>query len=270
MTRPSAIAVVLAPFMVAVAYAQADVAGTAFDLSDSDFDSIRYSRIVDSDSNNEDSVLQYADRQTEFSLSVKPAKPKFSLKTGFGLNSFSQAQHAVEVESGLLGKNRLVDAIPDIHDGFAYSAGVKVEHEDADIDGTAYVSSSLLGLSYGRLGRMWYGGVDVNIEQMKDAQGQEAQDVLKVDFTTGRRLEFTGTSNDSPLWMLSLQGNLDLQDISDDNIESRGDWYLNPSLFWQHPGFTFSAQVQVPVEAPSSDGTIEPDYRLRAIFEKQF
>ena len=261
------------PFLAPVTYAQAggaDGTGVAFDFSDSDFDTIQYSRLADSDTSNDDSILQYADRQTEFSLSVKPAKPKFSLKTGFGLNSFSQAQHAVEVESGLLGKNRLVDGIPDIHDGFAYSAGVKVEHEDADIDGTAYVSSSLLGLSYGRLGRMWYGGVDVNIEQLKGAQGQEAQDLLKVDFTTGRRLEFTGTSSDSPLWMLSLQGNLDLQDISDDKLESRGDWYLNPSLFWQQPGFTFSAQVQVPVEAPSSDGTIEPDYRLRAIFEKQF
>lgn len=270
MTRPFAIAVLLVPFMAPVAHAQEDGIGVAFDFSDSDFGTIQYSRLSDTNIANDDAVLQYADRQTEFSLSVKPAKPKFSLKTGFGLNSFSQAQHAVEVESGLLGKNRLVEAIPDIHDGFAYSAGVKVEHEDADIDGTAYVSSSLLGLSYGRLGRMWYGGVDVNIEQLKGSQGQEAQDLLKVDFTTGRRLEFTGTSSDSPLWMLSLQGNLDLQDISDDKLESRGDWYLNPSLFWQQPGFTFSAQVQVPVEAPSSDGSIEPDYRLRAIFEKQF
>ncbi len=267
MTRPFAIVVLLVPFLVPVAYAQDESVVGAFDFSDSDFDSIQYSRITESD----DPVTQYADRQTEFSLSVKPAKPKFSLKTGFGLNSFSQAQHELEVESGLLGKNRLVDGIPDIHDGFAYSAGVKVEHEDADIDGTAYVSSSLLGLSYGRLGRMWYGGLDVNIEQfVKGSQGREAQDVLKVDFTTGRRLEFTGTTSDSPLWMLSLQGNLDLQDLSDDEIESRGDWYLNPSLFWQQPGFTFSAQVQVPVEAPSTDGTINPDYRLRAIFEKQF
>jgi len=69
--------------------------------------------------------------------------------------------------------------------------------------------------------------------------------------------------------MLSVQGNLDLESYSNDENES-GDWFLNPSLFWQNPGFTFSAQVQVPVEAPSSDSTINPDYRLRAVFEKQF
>lgn len=272
MKRLIAIAALLAPSVVQVAHAQSFELGEfstshdPFTFNSNDLDTIRYTRVPESDR----LPQYYADRQTELSVSLKPAKPKFSLKHGFGLNMFSHAQPAVEVESGRLGKNRLVEAIPELHDGFAYSAGVKVEHEDEDIDGTAYVSSGLLGLSYGRLGRLWYGGVDVNVEQFVHGSGSNDQnDTLSVDFTTGRRLGWTGTSSGSPLWMLSLQGNLDLQERSNDQMD-RGDWYLNPSLFWQNPGFTFSAQVQVPVEAPSSDDTVEPDYRLRAIFEKQF
>ncbi len=277
-----AVATLLAPFMVSVAYAQTNgehAGGThtgfgsgavsentdPFAFDSSALDTIRFSRV-----GQDDSVRRYADRQTEFSVSLKPAKPKFSLEHGFGLNMFSHAQPEMEIESGRLGKNRLVESIPDLHDGFAYSAGIKVEHEDEDIDGTAYVSSGLLGLSYGRLGRLWYGGVDVNVEQfMPEVTGAGKTDVLNVDFTTGRRLGLTGTDSGSPLWLLSLKGNLDLQDDRDDQINN-GDWTLNPSLFWQNPGFTFSAQLELPVETPSSDSTEEPDYRLRAVFEKQF
>jgi len=265
--------VLIAPFTVSLAYAQSigisdtTLAVDPFTFDSQDLDTIRYSRSSESGSS---SVSRYSDLQTELSVSLRPAKPKFSLKNGFGLNMFSHAQPEMAVESRLLGKNRLGDGIPDIHQGFAYSAGVKVEHEEEDIDGTAYVSSGLLGLSYGRLGRLWYGGVDLNVEQfVNEDPNADNRDVLSVDFTTGRRLGWTGTSSRSPLWMLSVQGNLDLESYSNDENES-GDWFLNPSLFWQNPGFTFSAQVQVPVEAPSSDSTINPDYRLRAVFEKQF
>jgi len=278
------------PFVVSMAHAQSverdnsELAADPFNFDSTDLDTIRYSRIneadIDAEFDTENAVefdrsrpSQYADRQTELSVSLKPAKPKFSLKNGFGLNMFSRAQPAMEVESGRLGKNRLVESIPDLHNGFAYSAGLKVEHEDENIDGTAYVSSGLLGLSYGRLGTLWYGGLDVNVEQFVYAdEGAEPKDILSVDITTGRRLGWTGTSSGSPLWMLSVQGNLDLQSRSADNGEEHGDWFLNPSLFWQNPGFTFSAQVQlpVPVESTSPEDTLNPDYRLRAIFEKQF
>lgn len=276
MARIIAIATVLTPLLVSTAHAQSfelassDTSADPFNFDNSDLDTIRYSRINEVESDGQ--PARYADRQTELSLSLKPARPKFSLENGFGLNMFSRAQPAMEVESGRLGKNRLMESIPDLHDGFAYSAGLKVEHEDEDIDGTAYVSSGLLGLSYGRLGTLWYGGLDVNVEQFVNSdEGVEHKDVLNVDFTTGRRLGWTGTTSGSPLWMLSVQGNLDLQSDSADNGEGNvGDWFLNPSLFWQNPGFTFSAQVQVPVESPSSDEALEPDYRLRAVFEKQF
>ena len=240
-----------------------------FAFSSSDLDTIQFSRASDESANS----LQFADRQTEFSLNVRPAKPKFSLSNGFGLNMIGQALSSIDVESGLLGPNRLIDSVPRLHDGLAYSAGVKVEHEDEDIDGTAYVSSGLLGISYGRLGRMWYGGLDVNIEQfVNESNGVEQSDVINVDFTTGRRLGWTGTSRKSPLWLLSISGNVDVDDEGPNNdpLSERADWYLNPSLFWQNPGFTFSAQVQVPVEAPSADGSEQPDYRLRAVFEKRF
>jgi len=220
-----------------------DTLADPFNFDSSNLDTIRYSRINEAENEAEpvgSQPARYADRQTELSLSLKPARPKFSLKNGFGLNMFSRAQPAMEVESGRLGKNRLVESIPDLHNGFAYSAGLKVEHEDEDIDGTAYVSSGLLGLSYGRLGTLWYGGLDVNVEQFVNTEeGAEQKDVLSVDFTTGRRLGWAGTSSGSPLWMLSVQGNLDLQSDSADNGENVGDWFLNPSLFWQNPGFTF-------------------------------
>jgi len=292
MARITAIATVVAPFFVAtlltgpllvtVAHAQSyelassDIAADPFNFDSANLDTIRYSRVNDGGSDEPKRTTRrsgYADLQTELSLNFKPARPKFSLKNGFGLNMFSRAQPAMEVESGRLGKNRLVESIPDLHNGFAYSAGLKVEHEDENIDGTAYVSSGLLGMSYGRLGTLWYGGLDVNVEQFVNAdEGEEHKDVLSVDFTTGRRLGWTGTTSGSPLWMLSVQGNLDLQSRSADNGEDRGDWFLNPSLFWQNPEFTFSAQVQlpVPVESTATGDELEPDYRLRAVFEKQF
>jgi hypothetical protein len=87
-------------------------------------------------------------------------------------------------------------------------------------------------------------------------------------------LGFTGLTATSPLWLLSLQGNFDVQETNMGNEpEISSDWYFNPSLFWQHPGFTFSAQMQVPVDMArhtSPDGEQVPDYRLRAVFEKRF
>ena len=85
--------------------------------------------------------------------------------------------------------------------------------------------------------------------------------------TTGRRFGITGLDANSPLWMLSFQGNVDM---NEDDLDASSDWYINPSLFWQQPGFMFSAQMQVPVQFETLDDKGEPDYRLRAVFEKQF
>ena len=234
----------------------------AFRLDPDQLAPIRFSR-----ANNEDKqpIPLNADHRTEFSFQLKPARPDFSRKGAFGLKMFGRPEMAIQ--TGKISNEDLTNFIPALHEGLSYSAGIKIEHEDKDIDGTAYVSSSQLGLSYGRLGRTWYGGLDVNLEQFANANGDETNDVLRFDLTTGRRLGFTGLDADSPLWLLSLQGNFDVQQQSAEDENS--DWYLNPSLFWQQPGFTFSAQMQLPVELVT-DNPEKPDYRLRAVFEKQF
>lgn len=280
--------VIITPLLVASSCAwSSDITGGAstgshtFELNPAELDPIRFTRSkVDRDSSlrsdlAEQTVYQSreprtAARQTEFSFKLKPKLPDFSRKGGYGLELFTEPR--LDIQSRMMGPARLGDAIPEINDGFAYSAGLRIEHEDKDIDGTAYVSSSLLGLSYGRLGRLWYGGIDVNLEQFADSEyGVQQPDVLSLDFTTGRRLGFTGLTTHSPLWLLSVQGNMDLLDESNgEEIGDRVDWYLNPSLFWQQPGFTFSAQMQLPVEFETLNDEGEPDYRLRAVFEKQF
>ncbi len=209
-------------------------------------------------------------RQTEFSFKLKPKSADAPAHAGSGLGFFSDTQ--MEVNSRVLDFSGISSTISELNEGLAYSAGLKFEQEDVDIDGTAYVSSSLLGLSYGRLGRLWYGGIDVNLEQFaNDFYGSEQPDVLSLDVTTGRRLGITGLSINSPLWLLSVQGNFDMNDtLNRRSNDGKGEWSLNPSLFWKQPGFTFSAQMQVPIEFETLDAYGEPDYRLRAVFQKQF
>lgn len=209
-------------------------------------------------------------RHTEFSFKLKPKRPDFSSAGAYGFGVFGDGE--LEVSNHSLSFPSINPAVSVPKNGLEYSAGLKIEQEEADVGGSAYVSSSMLGLSYGRLGRLWYGGIDVNLEQFANGfYGSEQPDVLSLDVTTGRRLGFTGLSTHSPLWLLSVQGNFDMDssDVRREN-DSNGDWYLNPSLFWQQPGFTFSAQMQVPIQFETLNAEGEPDYRLRAVFEKQF
>jgi len=240
----------------------------SFELDPALIDTLQFSRVDKS----EHHLSEDYDVRTEVSFKLRPTLPNFSREGGFGLNMFGRPQ--MEVTQGNRRDIFFGEAVPDIHQGFSYSAGVRIEHDDeATTDNTSFVSSSLLGVSYGRLGKVWYGGVDVNLDRFADElDGQERDDVVSLDFTTGRRLGFTGLDAASPLWLLSLQGNFDLHDdeaFEREDDEAVGDWYLNPSLFWQRPGFTFSAQLQLPVTEEIQDNET-PDYRLRAIFEKQF
>lgn len=284
--------VIIAPLLAMGSYGWASDTTNPFDFDSTELDSIRFTR-SDTDfllSNQLGAQLQarvndqseadlyedtlqlhgVASRQTQFSFKLKPKRPDFSREGAYGLGLFSQPR--LDVESRLMGGANLNQSISALHEGFQYSAGLKVEHEDAIIDGTAYVSSSLLGLSYGRLGRLWYGGIDVNLEKFSDNwYGSGQPDILSLDVTTGRRLGFTGLTAHSPLWLLSVQGNFDVQDeVTGEQDEKKGAWSLNPSLLWQQPGFTFSAQMQLPVEVEAFDEAGQPDYRLRAVFEKQF
>ncbi len=282
MTFSSPKLLIIAPLLAVGTAAWADSARDSispFDFNTSELDSIQYTRSdsvalglgADGSTSTIDSLNSERGQQTEFSFKLKPKRPGFSKESSYGLGLFSVSDADVEVNSRVLGVAG--DAqIPELNDGLAYSAGLRFEQEDADIDGTAYVSSSQLGLSYGRLGRLWYGGIDVNLEQFADSfYGSDQPDVLSLDVTTGRRLGFTGLTDNSPLWLLSVQGNFDMRDafnMSDNS--SQADWYLNPSLFWKQPGFTFSAQMQVPIQFETLNAAGEPDYRLRAVFEKQF
>lgn len=283
MKRTVATISIVTPFLVTAACAQASELVSAdnpyrldlgaqfderpFELNPEELSPIRYSRASLSD----EEVFVDGDHQTEFSFKLRPTLPDFSRDGAYGLNMFGRPE--IDVHSDSESGYEFRDHLPDLHNGFSYSAGVKVEHEDKDIDGTAYVSSSLLGLSYGRLGRVWYGGVDVNLEKFDDdIHGADQPDVLSLDVTTGRRLGLTGLSSASPLWLLSLQGNFDMQELKEDAdiMESSEGWFLNPSLFWENPEFTFSAQLQLPVDAVTDDSVEDPDYRLRAVFEKRF
>lgn len=275
--------VIIAPLLVANTYVSVSAADSSlspFDFNAAELEPIQFTRSdiesLDLQSTDLES-RRYDGREailpshlTEFSFKLKPKRPDFSREGAFGLDLFQDPE--LDVQSRLMGPSRLYEAMSELNDGFVYSAGVKIEHEDADINGTAYVSSSLMGLSYGRLGRLWYGGIDVNLEQFSDDYvGENQPDVLSLDVTTGRRLGFTGLGTNSPLWLLSVQGNYDMHDESvHGDFEKGADWFLNPSLFWQKPGFTFSAQMQVPVEFENLNDEGEPDYRLRAVFEKQF
>ena len=239
----------------------------SFELDSALLDTLQFSRVEGDDLNISDDY----DIRTELSFKLRPNMPNFSREGAYGLNMFGTPR--LEVRQNTSRDLFFGEAIPDLHEGFAYFGGVRIEHDDETLDGTALVSSSLLGVSYGRIGKVWYGGVDLNLEQFSDElDGEARDDVVTFDFTTGRRLGITGLGATSPLWLLSLQGNFDLHNEESSNQlddSAGGDWFLNPSLFWQRPGFTFSAQVQVPVgnEVPDNDA---PDYRLRAIFEKQF
>lgn len=209
-------------------------------------------------------------QQTSFSFKLKPKLPQFSREGAYGLDLFDAP--TLDVRSYLPGNDTLKSSTAELHDGLEYSAGLRLDHEAEEIDGAAYVSSSLLGLSYGRLGRLWYGAIDVNIEQFSaDDFGNTASEVLHLDVTTGRRFGITGLDAHSPLWMLSVHGNLDVNEWeNNDDLEASSDWFINPSLFWQQPGFMFSAQMQLPVQFETLNDEGVPDYRLRAVFEKQF
>ncbi|MBX2825322.1 MAG: hypothetical protein KTR33_11380 [Gammaproteobacteria bacterium] len=243
---------------------QSNVNGAAFEFGHQDLQSLQFSRQKEVD-------RPGSEIQTELSFKLSPGKFDFSSAGAFGLSGvFSNPE--LEIISRPSGKYRVQESFPDLHNGLSYSAGIKIEHEDKDLADTAYVSSGQLGLSYGRLGQVWYSGVDLSIGQFSSLSPEQSSgEILSLDFTTGRKVGLTGVGPHAPLWLFSLQGNFDIQTGSGDReVEESADWYLNPSLFWRNPDFTFAAQLQVPVDSDVLKDFEEPDYRLRALFEKHF
>lgn len=230
-----------------------------------DLRSLQYSR------NNEER-LRAAEHQTEFQFRLSPGKFDFSLEGAFGLGAvFSNPEF--EMRSSTAYRRDIDQNLPELHNGLSYSAGVNIEHEQAHISDSAYVSSGQLGLSYGRLGSVWYSGVDFSLQQLaSDASSENSNEVLSFDLTTGRKVSWTGVGSYDPLWLLSLRGDFDIQTGEEgQSLTSRdGDWTINPSLFWKTPGFKFSAQLEVPIDEDLLKDFEEPDYKLRAVIEKSF
>lgn len=213
------------------------------------------------------------EQYTELQFRLSPGKFDFSLAGGFGLGAVF-ANPEFELRSRPADRYELEDPLPELHNGLSYSAGVNIEHENAHISDTAYVSSGQLGVSYGRMGRVWYSGVDVSIQQ-STINGPESlkNEIVSFDLTTGVRLGWTGIGADDPLWLLSLRGDFDLQDDSSQFLgdESNvGEWFLNPSLFWDRRGFRFAAQLELPIDQDTLLDFEEPNYKIRAILEKSF
>jgi len=113
---------------------------SAFELDPALIDTLQFSRVEGNDLQLTDDY----DLRTEVSFKLHPAKPNFSRAGGYGLNMFGTPKMQVRqqsVKDAMFG-----EAVPDLHEGFAYSAGVRIEHNDESVDSTAFVSSSLLTL----------------------------------------------------------------------------------------------------------------------------
>ena len=215
-----------------------------------------------------------AELHTELEFRLSPGKFDFSAAGGFGLGGFF-SNPEFELRSLRTDKYELEYTMPELHDGLSYSAGFNIEHENAHISDTAYVSSGQLGVSYGRMGRVWYSGVDLSIQQSAlTADDTLRSESLSFDLTTGRRLGWTGLGAGNPLWLLSLRGDFDLE--NEEQLQEEGltignsAWFLNPSLFWDTHDFRFAAQLEVPLDRDVIRDFDPPSYKLRAVIEKSF
>lgn len=222
--------------------------------------------------------LRGEEQRTGFQFRLSPGKFDFSLAGGFGLGAVF-ANPEFELSNSSVDRYAIDEHLPQIHEGLSYSAGIQIEHENAHISDTAYVSSGQLGVNYGRMGRVWYNGVDVIFEQsaadLVDG-GQFKNETVSFDLTAGRRLGLTGVGADDPFWLLSLRGDFDIEDEAGSSVGEvtrEGDWFLNPSLFWDRPGFRFAAHLELPLGEDvlrDLEDFEPPDYKLRAVIEKSF
>ncbi len=247
----------------------ADSTDPKYSFDSEEYRSLQFSTDLDRSSLNE--------QRTRFRFKLSPGKFDFSLAGGFGLGGvFANPEFALS--SSTKDRYSIDRNLPEIHDGLSYSAGIDIEHqverEVEHISDTAYVSSGQLGLNYGRMGRVWYSGVDVSFHQSASLSDTSIRnEIMSFDLTTGRRLGITGIGQEDPLWLLSLRGDFDIN--NDDGLflgetSENGEWYLNPTLFWDRPGFRFAAQLELPLDEGTLRDFEPPDYKLRAVIEKSF
>ena len=161
----------------------------------------------------------------------------------------------------------------DISQGFAYSASLDIENVNDVVDESQIVSSSQLGVHYGRLGSVNYSGVDLGFRRFNEREysyEQNDKDLWSLGVTTGRRFSLTGLDQNDPLWTVSLRGQFSLIEDSEDKVRLDDHlWFFSPGLHWQHDSFELSADLLMPF-MNSGETEEETDYRIRAKIQKRF
>jgi hypothetical protein len=179
-------------------------------------------------------------------------------------------RYSLYADARSLGGSEDLYELPRPDTGLSYRAALRVVDE-AGSDGFPVIRGSSLGLSYGTYSRDWFHGVDVNLADEEATDLRDRYPLWSLGYTAGRHFEWPWRGSSAPMWLLSLRG-----DFADEKLSSRdsqpsqlGDWYLTPSLFWEAPEFTLSAGIELPM-VESDQFVDEPDYRLRATFQRRF
>jgi len=161
----------------------------------------------------------------------------------------------------------------DISQGFAYSASLDIENINDVVDESQIVSSSQLGVHYGRLGSVNYSGVDLGFRRFNETEHSyevNDKDLWSLGVTTGRRFALTGLDRNDPLWTVSLRGQFSLIEDNNDNVRLDDHlWFFSPGLHWRHDSFELSADLLMPF-MNSGETEVETDYRIRAKIQKRF
>lgn len=248
-------------------------------------------------------LSQPYDGGTDYKITLPGAEPSFSWQSGESSESvkpraemlfklspvpiFDQNSDEQKTQwSGDISLRRIDFLKPgdarmqDLHRGFSYSAALDINQDSEqqnrrEYPGDAYfISSRQLGIHYGRLGSVNYSGVDLSFRQFNDvassSTAQDDKELWSLGVTTGRRFALTGLDTNDPLWTVSLRGQFNVIEKSNENVAVENQqWYLSPGLHWEHDSFQMSADVLMPF-LQSGEYEEETDYKIRAKIQKRF
>jgi len=269
--RPLLFALVCTPAMSWTPQASADIFGANGTLSDTSYKITMPGAAP---------AFNWQSKPDEASTdAVSETRSEVLFKLSFDPRADLLSDGAESAWSGGLSMER-IDFIPadeikmqDISQGFAYSASLDIEETHDAVDESQIVSSSQLGVHYGRLGSVNYSGVDLGFRQFNESEHSyesNDKDLWSLGVTTGRRFALTGLDQNDPLWTVSLRGQFSLIEDSNDNVRLDDHlWFLSPGLYWQHDSFELSADVLMPF-MNSGETEEETDYRIRAKIQKRF
>ena len=144
---------------------------------------------------------------------------------------------------------------------------------DETPQGDISVVSRLYEIGFGEQRDQWYSGINLSLEQFESDYELQEGDLWQLGFTAGGRISLTGLGEDAPLWLLSLNGEYDqyaFKDASLDELINRGIWYVTPAVYWTTNNFSLSAGLQMPLDLLRGDAEEDPNYRIRANFNRRF